>query len=482
MLKTIERKKRIVFCVDRDILVSQTIDKLDGFGIKSDIGIIKADYPSNPDRLIQVASLQTLQNRELPSADLYIIDECHERIDQQLKIKKHYGKSIFMLGMTATPIRSDGKGMGLVYDDLITNITIPELIEKGNLVPEKVIAPYIPPLGGVKARGGDYVTNSLERAVAKKHIIADAVKSWYKYAKGMRTMVYTVSKKHARLVYKMFTQAGIPSAIVTGETVTSDRAGIIASLIRGETLALINVQVYVKGADIPELECIMDMAPTMSLSAYIQKIGRGGRPCPEIGKDEFLQIDHAGNVFRHGYWSDNRIFDLESGVRGKKDAPASVKPCPNCFVVCRSIQKQCHACGYAFPQAPESTGKNIKVVDGEMREVERYKIRLRSHAGRIEYESKDRQHKIPYGMGECYEGEFEIKVIDNKYNFYGKTAHTTEEIGEEEIVKWLLQKSTGSKKRRWLVDELVKAQNSGKDMRGVFMRYKRRYKHYPKMD
>lgn len=474
MDQALKKGKSVLFVCDRDILVSQTAEALDGEDI--DFGVIKAGWDESRSSRMQVASIQSLMNRDLPPADFIIFDEAHERLDQQLWLAKKYPEA-YILGLTATPFRSDGRSFASVYESLVVNTTPKELIKLGFLVPERVFAPARISTKGVRVNNssGDYVQEELAKAVSDMKIIGKAVDAWKKHADGMMTMVFCVNVAHGKKVAKAFCKAGVPAEIVTGTVGEEERKAIIARFRAKETLVLVNVEVYVKGANIPEIECVADLAPTLSLARYIQKIGRAGRPYP--GKEYFLQLDHAGNSLRHGFWSDDREYSLgtEKNQRESEYIP-STKMCPECFYVMLSSCTSCEVCDYIFPVTVSAP----KEVDGELEEVINEDVKVFAKDGKIHYNSKaEGSGNFALDASKDYwSGSHTIKREKNSYNLYGK--RTTDEDFFHAI-NWILQKETGSKPRRFLIEKIIEAKKKGYSNQWPFLQYKRQYKHFPKM-
>ena len=476
MDKCVKKGMNVLFICDRDILVSQTIDAVGDDDI--DFGVIKAGYKEDRSASLQIASIQSLMNRELPDADMIIWDEAHERLSQQLWLAKKFPRSFFV-GLTATPFRADGQSFTSIYQSLVVNTTPKELIQHGYLVPERVFAPAKINTSNVRVGAtGDFVQDELAQAVSDMKIIGKAVDSWREFASGMLTMVFCVNVAHARKVARAFTEAGIPTEIVTGEVTDAERKRIIANYKAKKTLVLVNVEVYVKGANIPEIQCVIDLAPTLSLARYIQKIGRAGRPAP--GKKSFLQLDHAGNSLRHGFWSQDREYSLDSG-KSKRDGEyiASTKVCPSCFYVMLSTCTKCEVCDYVYPT---SDTKLPDEIEGELEEVikEQVKVRFDQRENIMHYESENLgSSNFPVEATKSFwHGNHAIDREKEHWNLYGKRITTND---AQEAIEFLLDRDTGSKKRQYLISLILEGKKKGYAPQWAFMRYKKRYKHYPKM-
>ena len=160
--RAVARRERVLFIVHRLELIEQTSRKLLAFGIRH--GLIKAGFPMHLDERVQVASIQTLFARairgkktELPRAQWVFIDETHHvRAMSYEAIVKAY-PTARVIGLTATPCRADGRGLGNVFQALVQCPDVAELTSLGYLVPAKVFAPVRPDLRGLRVQRGDYV-------------------------------------------------------------------------------------------------------------------------------------------------------------------------------------------------------------------------------------------------------------------------------------------------------------------------------------
>jgi len=190
--QAVEKGQRVVVVVHRRELVRQTSRKLYDAGVKNH-GIIAAGFPPRPTAPVQIASVQTLYARalrtrkiDLPPAELVVVDECHHaraRIWHGI-INAYPGAVI--LGLTATPARGDGRGLGNIFDYLIESATIPQLIERGFLVQPIYYAPSKPDLEGVHVRHGDYVESELAERMNTKKLVGDIAEQLHKITKGER--------------------------------------------------------------------------------------------------------------------------------------------------------------------------------------------------------------------------------------------------------------------------------------------------------
>jgi len=174
--------KRALFIAHRKEIITQTSGKLDAFGIEH--GVIMAKHARHNDEPVQVASIQTLTRRDKPQADLIIIDECHLSCSASFKqIVNEYPNAV-IIGLTATPVRLDNRGLGEIYSDIVQVVPMAQLIAEGHLVKPRVFAPFVPDMRGVKKSKGDYDAGETAKLMDRKQITADIVKHWLKAVGG----------------------------------------------------------------------------------------------------------------------------------------------------------------------------------------------------------------------------------------------------------------------------------------------------------
>jgi superfamily II DNA or RNA helicase len=302
----VERHQRVLFLTHRREILNQTSRKL-SFG-NLDHGLIQAGLNVDLEYPIQVASIATFWHRcmlrnkiPLPHADVVIVDECHHvRAMTWARILDAY-KNARRLGLTATPCRGDGKGLGNYFDVLIDGPSVAELTPKW-LVPVIYYAPTNPDLRGVKVQAGDYQINSLSKRMNRRDLVGDIVSTWLKFADGRKTICFAIDVPHSRHIEQEFIKAGVKCEHLDAKTPKTDRDAILDQLASGETQIVVNVGIISEGYDCPVASCIILARPTKQLGLFRQMAGRGLRPA--LGKSNLILIDHSGAVFRHGLLED----------------------------------------------------------------------------------------------------------------------------------------------------------------------------------
>jgi len=373
----LNKGNKVLFLAPRRELIFQASKAFHKMNIWN--GIIMAGVrPTNAD--VQVASKDTLNVRaiqnnymDMPDADIVFIDECHLSITETYKnIISHYHDKI-IIGMTATPSRGDGRGLGEIYDDLISPVTIADLTAEGYLCPVKYFAPYNPDLSGLKVQGGDYVKSELGAVMDKVELIGDIVSNWKRLAYGKKTVVFCSTMAHGRHVCDEFNANGIIAEHIDSETPKDERAAILERIESGETMVVTNVFVMSYGIDIPSLEVAVLARPTKNISLFLQTVGRVLRT--HEGKDYAMVIDHSGAVAENGFVDDFIPWSLNgSDIKSEKEKSQNEKKepkeitCSNCNTIFKAM-KACPSCGYEMIRKSEP----IPYYEADLQEVERPK-------------------------------------------------------------------------------------------------------------
>lgn len=345
LARAAERGSRSLVLAHRRELVMQAAEKVLSCGLSP--GIVAAGVRPAPQRLVQVASLQTLAARpnSLPPAALVIVDECHHHTASNTygKIVNWYPNAI-VLGFTATPWRLDGVGLGDVYPSHVVVVTPRELREQGYLVPVGGFE-YAPvDTSGAKVSGGDFVGASLEGAAMSAKLFGEIIGEWRRHAGGARTVLFAVSVKHSLALAQAFRDAGVPAEHLDGETPLGERAAVLARLRAGQTRVLTNCNIATEGWDEPALECVVLARPTLSLALALQMMGRGLRTSE--GKAMCRIHDHARVLATHGHPYADRDWSPEKTVRAsRRESEAGVSRALHC-AKCKAViaRYPCDAC------------------------------------------------------------------------------------------------------------------------------------------
>jgi superfamily II DNA or RNA helicase len=353
-------------------IITQTSAKLHARGILH--GIIKAGFSPRPMERVQLASVQTLWVRamrseamRLPPAHMLIVDECHHATATTWrKIIEAYPDAV-LLGLTATPCRGDGRGLGGIFTSMIEAPQIPHLIELGYLVKTRVYAPIRPNLRGVRVQRGDYVEGELADRMDNPKLVGDIATHWHKYGERRKTVAFACNVAHSLHIRDEFVRSGVRAEHLDGETPKDGRDAILARLASGETELVTNCIVLTEGWDMPEVGCAILARPTRQMGLFRQMIGRVLRPAD--GKPDSVILDHSGAVFAHGLPEDRVVWTLDPEGRATSPTHAArlttqignLLECTQCGAL-RMGGQACPHCGF-LPKRPP---RDVLVADGEL--------------------------------------------------------------------------------------------------------------------
>ena len=398
----VAKRKRVIFSVHRDFLVDQTSQAFDRAGLAH--SIIAAGHTPDYSAPAIVASIGSLMRRldVVQHTDLLIVDECHHAIAATwLNVIEHFkSRGAYIVGLSATPWRMNGAGLGMVYEKMICGPTVRWLIDNKYLSEFRAFAPSTPDLSGVHTRAGDYVREELA-AVA---VTGDAVSHYQKITPGQRALAFCVSVEHSRSVTESFNAAGIAAEHIDATTPKDKRAAKIEAFRAGRTRVLCSVEIFGEGFDSPACDAVILLRPTKSLALHLQQIGRGMRVAE--GKERLTILDAAGNIARLGFPDDVHDWTLEGGVA--KEKVASVTTCPECFASHRPAAS-CPECGCVYPVAKQ--GREVASVEGELAEI----TRKAAAKQELREAGADRQklEKLAKARG------YDLRWVDHRLRFMG---------------------------------------------------------------
>lgn len=360
---------RAMFIVDRVSLIDQTSAEFDAWGI--DHGVIQGDHwRYRRDRRIQIASVQTLQNRIWHESDLIIVDEAHSQYKLiQQKMKEF--PDLVWVGLSATPFT---KGLGRYYNGLVNAAVTVDLIEKKRLSPYRIFAPSEPDMKGAKVSAGEWTQK--EAASRSMPIVGDVVQQYLKHAYGRKFICFGSTVAHCEEIQKQFLSAGIRTEVYSYRGTGVEKADMVQdfrapnSPIQG----LISVSALAKGFDVPSVSCVIICRPLRkSFAEHVQMVGRGLRWDPADPNKECIILDHAGNTVRFGDRMDEFFHEgakeLDDGKRPNKkkksrdgDEEPRMRKCDKCAHV-HPTSPTCPNCGYEYPKPV------IEHEDGELTEL-----------------------------------------------------------------------------------------------------------------
>lgn len=401
--ETVQRQRKAIVVVRGRKLVDQASKRLTREGVVHGV-LMAGHWNYRPGAPVQVCSIDTLMARSWrPDADVIIIDEAHMAVSDGYKVFLAHPKyeKAYVVAVTATPYTN--KPMNHLADFIVHPIEVEELFATGYLTRPRYFAPTSPPKEledvRVDSKSGDYVTKQLAAVMDKSTIMGDIVSSWQKLAEGRPTICFAVNVEHSKHIAEAFNAAGIKAEHCDADTPEAEREEIAKRSERGETKVIVNVGILCTGVDYPWIGCIQMARPTQSFNLFIQCAGRGTRPVYADGfdletddgrltaiargpKPNFLILDHAGNVQKHGFINVEPIVDLTKKFERKNGV--LMKRCEQCFAIVE--QFPCNSplgweigangeeieteCGWSPPSDGRGGGpRDILQVDGELKEI-----------------------------------------------------------------------------------------------------------------
>lgn len=318
--------KRTLVIAHRERLISQMFNHFDRNGIK--VGKIIANIEENLDANIIVASVWTIVHEKRFNQiigngfDCVIIDEAHRTAsntyEKILGRIRHNNPSAKILGLSATPERKDGKPLDTYFNYLHSSKDTRWLINNGFLSKYKV---WHMPIGELKEQversGSDYKISELSKYMRTPERIKHAVESYRKHANGKSCLLYAVDRNHGKNLKEEFIKEGFENIeYIDAETPQKEREDILERYVETDNMLLISIETMTEGVDLPNTQCVQLERPTLSLTLYLQMVGRGLRPSEN--KDECLILDNAGCVHEHGMPDKEREWDLSKKIDRQK--------------------------------------------------------------------------------------------------------------------------------------------------------------------
>lgn len=362
------RGERVLFLAHRRELINQAVQRLIATGVPAtSIGVMMGRDPrANPDAPVQVASIDTLRRRDFVHADFIVVDEAHRAMG------KCYSRMLAMypearvLGLTATPFRLDGKGLGREFEVLVVGKLPEDLVSDGWLAPCRVFTvpdELMPALKEVRTVAGDYDLQQLGLVMNRRPLVANVVQEYARIGEDRAAVVFASTLEHARAICDEFGQAGYAAEYLDGNTPLHERDAMLARLRDGATRVLVNCDVLVEGWDAPWVKCAILARPTRSVGRYLQMAGRIMRPWDGV---DALVLDHAGNAIQHGlpHMDRTALFTLVDRKKRKGHGRPFAKRCPQCGRTVGTGTRICPECDFEWvvEEVPDT-------IEGELHEA-----------------------------------------------------------------------------------------------------------------
>ncbi len=343
----------------RDELVQQNRSKFKLVSPGLTTGVVNAD-DKNWSRQVTFAMIDTVRSdrnlQDMPPLDFIAVDEAHHIMAPgYLKVierAKELNPNVKILGVTATPERTDNKKLREIFNNIGDEITLVELIRSGHLVKPRAFVIDIGTQQQLAALRNiaDYSDQTEVAKIQDKQPQNEAiVRHWKEKAGDRKTVAYTPSVESAKHLAEAFTAAGVNADYLSGDTDSETRRRMIKRFDEGDLQVLVNCMVLTEGFDSQPVSCVIITRQCSAKSTMIQMIGRGLRTVdpekyPGIDKRDCLVLDFGVSLLTHK--SLEQDFDLDE--RRYKGADAPLKDCPACQGSVPMGSMTCRLCGYQF--------------------------------------------------------------------------------------------------------------------------------------
>lgn len=364
---------RVYIIVHQHFLLQQMSEHLDKWYVPH--GLITGGKKERLGVNTHVCTIQSLSRRPPEKKPaLFIIDECHRSgAKSYIELTKKFPDTK-IIGVTASPERNDGKGLsfktGGLYEKLIRcPFDMVELTELGYLAPIKYYAPPLPGIETVSIKMGDYSPEEIQSFLLEKGVYGDAIKHYEKIAPNTKCLVFCKSIKACYNFSDSLNERGYRAAPLEGKQSKKTRSEILERFEKGKLTHIVTCKLVLEGFDMPAIESILDLAPTLSRALWHQKKGRLARTFE--GKKYGIYIDPVGNVAQNTqtgniYEKVNWRFDYESYNKKSISVQARDMYCPICYAYIPS-GKTCQECGAEKKITRKE--KKTKKIDGELVEI-----------------------------------------------------------------------------------------------------------------
>jgi len=289
---------------------------------------------------VVVTSIQKL-SKNLDEVDiepqLVIVDEAHHAVAKTYRMLWEKWPEARFLGLTATPCRLNGAPFTDLFDTLLQSWSIQEFIEKGWLSDFEYVSAApdseaMRQVASLHKRGadGDYQTKEMATVMDVPESVAHLYRTYREFVDGKKGIVYAIDRQHAQHIAEYYQQQGVQAAVIDAKTPAEERRQLVWDYRNNGLKVLINVDIFSEGFDCPEVEFIQLARPTLSLSKYLQQVGRGMRISE--GKEAVTILDNVGLYQTFGLPTDERDWRLMfngkmagKGIHGQSEQPIIIR-------------------------------------------------------------------------------------------------------------------------------------------------------------
>jgi DNA repair protein RadD len=424
--KTVQNNRRVLALVHRREIFNQFSQSFLSMGVNHSLIIPNVKMGNE---LAMVASVQTLvsrikKNEPIPNPDLIIADEGHHGIAPQWQFIMARFPNARILGMSATPVRTDGTGLDKIYSHMIRGdehgASMKELIKKGILSPYQIFTQSLAvELLDVRvASNGDYDKN--EMAERLKSVVGCEVAEYRKYLHNQPTICFYPTVEMAEIAAQKFRQAGYNFMSIDGKMSPIARKKAIDGLGSGELHGLTSCSVISEGTDIPVVNGIIDMTKTKSIVSYLQKMGRGLRACE--GKTHCTILDFVGNVAIHGLPCEDREWSLEGVKKRKREVEITerISQCDNCKHHFLTKERICPRCGWElnFTEKRKQVVVAGELISVSIEHYEQIQRHIKFEARKQQEQAQSLEDLIALGVSRGYSNPhgWAVNVMKSRNN------------------------------------------------------------------
>ncbi|MCP3942590.1 MAG: DEAD/DEAH box helicase [Desulfobacteraceae bacterium] len=365
----INKKKKALIMAHRDELTRQNSAKFQVVNPDISISLFNAEQKSFLGRAV-FSMVQTLSMEKhlvkMQPVDLLVVDEAHhsasDTYQRVIGRAKELNKKVEILGVTATPERSDNKGLRKTFSNVADVVTIGEMIQAGHLVPPKALVIDIgtqTQLKNVKKTANDYDQAEVEAIQNTKFNNDQIVVKWLELAKDRPTVIFSSTIAHAEDVMEAFRDAGVDARVIHSKLGIAKRREILEEFDNGEFLVLVNPMVLTEGWDCQICSCVILLRVSSHKSVVIQMVGRGLRKVdpdqhPGVIKRDCLILDFGISLINAGNLNSTVILKDDGKPGDPEDAQK--KSCPDCASELPIQTRTCPLCGYEFKVELDENG------------------------------------------------------------------------------------------------------------------------------
>ena len=442
---SVNRNNKILIVAHRIEIVKQNARACRDEGV--DVTIISPKLKKIPTTQVCSAMAQTLLRRVekedwlafVKSFDMLVIDEAHDASSNFMF--DYISDKCFVMGFTATPVRyGNQRQLGLDYDDIVTGPSVQYLIDHKYLCRCRLFSLDAPKMDDVEFDygRGDYSLAQMSKKFQSRPRYVGAVDNWERLAKNTKTIVFCCSSEQTIEITKEFCKRGyrakycLSGSFDEDDEYSGERREIMDAFYRDEFDILVNFGIATTGLDVPQIKTCILCYSTISLTKYLQCLGRAARPHP-TKNGEFICLDMGGNYEKLGRYEDERHWYLWHNT-SKGGGPAPVKECPRekggCGRLVPIQDSECPFCGYHFPTRQEIYEVQLQEIvarkNSEKETLEQYVARKKLQGWKNNWILRDVCQKNPDNQKEVFMRAIDIlqtkhgERINPKYWYFFK--------------------------------------------------------------